>query len=241
MTEFFHQIIQPGMLPFTVSLGFVLLYWIVCCAGLVDLDMFDGAVDGVLEGSLDGAVDGAIDGALDGAADAAADGALDGAADAVSSGGVFQSLAAFANFGKVPATIVLSILIFVMWVLAYLYHTLLLPKIGGFGFPILVVSLVMFVPIFLIGIGVTGLITRPLRPVFEDVRRLGHHQLVGQICVIKTTRVTDSFGQAELTHDGATLLLSVFCTSDNKLSRGNDAVIVGYVGSVDKYEVRAMD
>ncbi len=96
--EFFKYLFSFQMMPYTVPLFVMLLYWIFFMCGVVgDSDAgvdaaadsaVDGAVDAAADAALDGAVDAALDGAVDAALDGAVDAALDGAADAALDGAV---------------------------------------------------------------------------------------------------------------------------------------------------------
>ena len=92
MLEFISLLFSFQMMPYTVPLFVILLYWILFMFGVAgDSDaamdgVADAAIDGAVDGVADAAVDGIADAALDGAADAALDGAVDGAADAALDG-----------------------------------------------------------------------------------------------------------------------------------------------------------
>ena len=81
--EFIKYLFSYQMMPYTVPLFVMLLYWIFFLCGVAgDADgAADGAVDAAADGAVDAAADAAIDGAVDGALDGVADGALDGVAD----------------------------------------------------------------------------------------------------------------------------------------------------------------
>ena len=92
--EFLRYLFSYQMMPYTVPLFVMLMYWIFFLCGVAgDGDAgvnaaADGAIDGAADAAADAAVDAAVDGALDGVADGALDGALDGAVDGVLDGAV---------------------------------------------------------------------------------------------------------------------------------------------------------
>ena len=96
--DFLKLLFSFRMMPYTVPLFVMLLYWIFFLLGVAgDSDAgvdaaADSAVDGAVDGALDGAVDGALDGVADAALDGAVDGALDGAVDAALDGTVDGAL-----------------------------------------------------------------------------------------------------------------------------------------------------
>jgi hypothetical protein len=287
MIEFFHQIVQPCMLPYTGLLVLMLLFWGLAFATGIDLDGgldgvdgaldgVDGALDGVdgaldgVDGALDGVdgaldgVDGALDGAdgaldgVDGALDGAdgaldgADGALDGAESAVdhadvahaavSSPSVFGSVLSLLSFGKIPASIIFSVLVIVMWVLAYLYNFCLRPLFGDFAMPVaIVVGVVAFGVIFAVSIFISSLVLKPLAKAFEDEGQRGQQHLIGKSCVVTSSVVEAGFGEAEVAGETGPLLLSVRCAEENGLSKGDEALILGYNKERNTYQVRPLD
>ena len=241
MIEFFHNIVLPAMLPFTIPFLMMLAYWLfVICTGLdFGSEALDGALDGLVDGVLDGAVDGVVDAAADGAIDAATDGAVGGAAEAAGES-LLGMLLNFLNLGKVPATIVLSLIILKMWIFAYIYHILLKPNLGGLAIPLLAITIMVSFVIIVASVFLTAYTTRPLRKLFVDKIIHGTHSLVGNICIIKTSRVSAKSGQAEMKVDDNPLIFMVRCTQENQLSKGSEAVIVGYDSQKSIYEVRPL-
>jgi len=63
---------------------------------------------------------------------------------------------------------------------------------------------------------------------------------VGKICTIKTPSVSTKSGQAEVALEGGPLLLIVRGKEENKLGKGDEAVIVGYDEAANVYDVRAL-
>lgn len=245
MIDFFHNIITPAMLPYTVPVAISLAYWLfVICTGLdFGTEALDGALDGVLDGAMDGAVDGAVDGAIDGVADGAIDGAADGATDGAvegAGGTLLGMILNFLNLGKVPATVVFSLIFLKMWVFAYVYHIVLKPKIGGFAIPVLAITILATLVIFVLAIFATAYTTRPLRKLFIDKIQHGAQHLIGKICQVKTNKVTAKSGQAEMVIDDSPLLILVRCSEENGLTKGHEAVIVGYDEKDHIYDIRPL-
>lgn len=217
------------MLPFTIPFLMVLAYWLfVICTGL---DFGSEALDGALDGVLDGAVDAATDGAIE----AAADGALEAGAESL-----LGMILNFLNLGKVPATIVLSLIILKMWTFAYIYHILLKPSVGGFAIPVMAITIMASFAIVGGAVILTAYTTRPLRKLFIDKILHGAQHLVGEICIIKTSKVSARSGQAEMKIDDNPLIFMVCCSQENGLTKGSEAVIVDYDSKKNIYEVRPL-
>lgn len=262
MTEFLHIALGFPTVLFTVPLGVALLYWAVAIVGGIDLEALQGAdaLDGAaeaLDGALDGAVDGvadALDGALDGVADAA-DGALDGAADALDGaadgaeldaadaldhdGGVLVWLSTALRLGKVPLTVVVTLLLFWGWVTSFLVAWLFLHPLAGLltGLGAGVVGLALSL---VAGTALTNVSARPLEPVFRSAPGRRAASLAGEVCTVRTGRVDGRFGEALLTLGGDDLLLQVRCDVPNHLSRGASALIVHFDPQREAYVVEPL-
>ena len=233
-TEFFHRIIEPGMLPFTVLLGLVVVYWLIVIMGVIDIDFLDFGDFG-----LDSVLDSAGEGVAEGVTDAITEGGAPTDSAALGSSGALHSVLNFLNLGRVPVTVIASFLSLKMWVFAYLYHYYIFPKLS-LGVPAVIISIGLFSVIFIVSLFLTGLTTRPFRKIFHHATTRGHHNLTGKICKIKTTEVTADFGQAELRVDSSFLLLSVRCTDGTRFIKGDEAVITFYNTEKDVYEIKKM-
>lgn len=205
---------------FTVLLAVMMSYWIFVILGFLDIDLFDFDVDI----DLDGAVDAGIDGAAEGAAEGAMEGALEGSADAGAS--LFGQILSLLSVGTVPVTILATFLAFFGFIFSFL-GAHFLSNILGMTLGALAI-LGILAGSFLLATTLTGFAARPFRGLFETVTSQGGAALVGQVCVITTGKVTTSFGQATLDDGAGGLNLSVRLDDDAPLSRGEQALIIGY-------------
>lgn len=249
MDEFIAAIVSFPTVVFTVSLFVIVGYWLLALVGGIGSEMLDGtagkidAMAGKLDGSIDamaGKVDGIV-GKLDGAVDGMVEGAVDGAtgkvdavAGAASGGG---SLLAAIGFGKVPATIVMTMLTVFAWT-ASTFGTLMAREYG-------VAS-----PLILGGIGLgamllagmlSGMIAGALGKAFRRHRPIQRGDLVGKIATVTTGRVDERFGQANLHEDGAELVVDVRCPTPNTLARHVKVVLVSYDADSHVYTVEAFE
>lgn len=246
MDEFIEAIVSFPTVVFTVSLFVVVGYWLLALIGGIGSDMLDGAA-GKIDGAVDamaGKVDGAVDamaGKVDGAVDAAAgkvDGAMDGATgkvEAVAGGG--GGMLAALGFGKVPATVVITMLTVFAWTLSALgtlwareFGVASAPVLGGIGLG----------AVLLAGI-LSGLIAGALGKAFKRHRPVARGDLVGKIGTVTTGRVDERFGQANLHEDGADLVVDVRCPSPNTLVRYAKVVLVSYDAETHVYTVEAFE
>jgi len=236
----------------TVLLGLVIVYWVVSSLTGAGGEV-DGALEGGLESLVDGAAESAFEGALegleslaDGAGEAALEGMTEGVAEGMAEGlgeagaeagaeGAADSLA-WSGLGRlfgclgltaVPVTLFLSMLILFTWLMSLGLSRLLGHHVGmattglitGGGLLMLAGAL---------GLGLTALVVRPLRPLFKSPDTLKRRDLVGQQVTIRSLRVDERFGQAEYADGQAGLLLHVRCHEPGLLSRGQTAIITRY-------------
>ncbi len=66
-------------------------------------------------------------------------------------------------------------------------------------------------------------------------------QIVGKTCVITTSQVTPSHGQAEFASDGAPLLLNVRTKEGDTLALGDEALILDHDQHENVYTVMKFD
>ena len=197
MLELFHEALRPVNLPFTILLGLVTGYWLLVVVGFLDFDVNGGEI----EVSPDGAGD------------------LTQATEGLS--GSLKSAMQFLNFGDVPGTIVGSILVLSLWTFS---------MVGNFYFAdgsTLRVVLILGVNL-VAAVLVTKVCTTPLKKFFKALNKEyeEHLPVVGRTCVITTSEVTDSFGQAQIDTSGAPLLINVRTFGDTVLVKGETALII---------------
>ncbi|GAA3460853.1 hypothetical protein ACFFSW_33470 [Saccharothrix longispora] len=125
------------------------------------------------------------------------------------------------DIGGVPATVGLSLLVAFSW-FGSLAGTVLLAPSTGVGFAVLGGSL-------LVGLVLTRLLMAPLKRLFPDDPPASRLDFVGRPCVIRTGRVTQAFGQAEVTAaDGSSAVVQVRQAGNDTLTAGVTALIFDY-------------
>ncbi|MFG1961381.1 hypothetical protein [Nonomuraea sp. NPDC049028] len=123
------------------------------------------------------------------------------------------------GLGGVPAGIALSLLIAFAWLLAL---------IGSQVAPGIALPVVPILALIGAWLGTRALLS-PLRRLFPDARRPSRGDFVGQMCVIRTGQATADFGQAEVTApDGSSAVVQVRTTGQDRLARGDNALIFEY-------------
>ena len=127
----------------------------------------------------------------------------------------------FLGIGDVPVMVIVSVLGLSMWLGSMLGNYYLT---GGSQ----LYALAMLVPNFLISVVVTRYVTLPLRPLFRLINkdRGPGEEVLGRVCQIVTSEATPTFGQAEITRSGASVLINVRTLDDVVLVKGARAAVV---------------
>ena len=211
MLELIQESITSYNLPFTVLLGLVLLYWLTAAIGMVDLDSFDVDVD------LDADVEG----------DAGAE------AGSISALGGFLK---FVNADRVPVMIVASLLAIFLWMGSLALNSSFnadgsLGKAMLFLIPNLIGSLIL-----------TKIVTQPLKALFSKISLDGetHEPVVGRTGTVKSSEITDSFGQVEIPTDGAPLLVNARLADgiEEPIAKNASVVVLRHDKELNLYFVR---
>lgn len=168
-----------------------------------------------------------------------ADGSGDMGADAVD-GGLAGLLMKFGLDG-VPITIILTLLFLFSWFLSYLGQISLLNLLPsgalryGAGTVLAVVAFAASFPI-------VGIICRPIRPAFKQLENpTTAKSVLGQTVIIRTGKVTSTFGEAVLADGGAGLILKVRADEATGLKRGDRAVLLEYLETENAYSIVSED
>jgi hypothetical protein len=246
MAEVFVLALSFPSVVFTVLLGVVLVYWAFVMVGVIHIG--EGS-EGALEGHIDGATKGMLEGAVDhlggGHADVGdfggghGDGDVDlGDADDGEGSGALAAIMSALHLRSVPATVVISLIITFGWlvsVVAMQVVTRLAPALGG-----VLLSTAVLIASFLLALPLTSIAARPLAKVFAPKHAPVKSDFIGRTCVIRTGSVTDKLGEATLHDGGAGLVLRVRVDGDQKLGRGEQALIVDYDAERETYLVEPM-
>lgn len=214
MIEFIQFAFAPANAFFSVLTALMFLYWIVAAIGVLDLEFLDFDID------LDMEVEGEIE------------------ADAVSDvGGAFNAFMAFFYVGQVPVTILLSILVFSMWVLAMATNAYVNPT-GGFwlGLPVAGGSI-------LAGLLSVKVLGWPFGKLFSALHANPNElkDVVGKLCVVTTSQASTKRGQAEVQTQGAPILINCITENGEVLHKGDEAVILEHKQTQGVYVIAPVD
>ncbi len=137
----------------------------------------------------------------------------------------------------VPIMIVISIMSFVSFIICYtavkfgLFWTENESIIWLIGSAIALVS-------FLCAIPITAQLIKPLKGFFAQLKGdNGAKNLLARTCKIRSTKVTDSFGEAECIMDGASLIIKVRAPEKYAFKKGDTAYIIEFDNLNNIYHV----
>jgi hypothetical protein len=103
----------------------------------------------------------------------------------------------------------------------------------------LLIASLLLVPNVLASLFITKFVTLPFRALFKTL----HHErqvtpdILGQVCVVKASKVDATSGQAEVAGNGAPLLLNVRTTDGEVLDKGEEALIIQFNEHTNTYIV----
>ncbi|RII09194.1 hypothetical protein DSC45_32230 [Streptomyces sp. YIM 130001] len=136
-----------------------------------------------------------------------------------------------AGLGGVPVAITASLVITVAWGLS-LTGSVLVERSAAQGTLRQALSAAVLVVALLLAWAVTRILLRPLRALFPDEPEPSRLDFIGLTCTVRTSRVDQSFGQAEVTAaDGAVALVQVRVdphAADSGLTAGSTALLYAY-------------
>lgn len=208
--EFFKELITLVNLPVTIMMGMVVLYWSMVILGVLGMDAidFDLGVDADLDLDLDPGID----------------------AEPASA---FSEVLGFLHLGEVPAMIVGSLLVFLMWILTVLSNHYLNSEQS------LILGLLFALPNLFISVMVTKAFLWPFLNVFKTDQTTveTRENMIGVKGVVMTSEVTGTFGQLEIQIDGPPVVINARTNDGEKLAKGDYAKIVAYNLANDTFTV----
>lgn len=157
-----------------------------------------------------------------------------GEPDSDTSEGTNASWLEHIGLGGVPLTISLALLDFYSWIFSLLgkkYLTFLFDDVitgAASGSIVALVSVLLAIPI-------SALCIKPLRTMFTTHETSRKSDLTGLVCVLTTSKVTGSFGQA--TSEDGSMIINVRAKEPNEMNKGDKLILLGYDEIHDSYEV----
>lgn len=205
---------------FSVMLVVCVLFWLVAMLGFVDIDALD--ID--LPDGFD--VPGADD--LLHATHSAHH-------EILHADGLAGLLLRFGLNG-VPLTIVITLVTLFGWLISY-YSSYALSGVLPFAWLRFLIGIPVFVASLIGGMMITSVLVKPIRPFFKKTEQVTRKQVLGQVAIIKTSKVTETFGEAEFQDGGAGLILKVRTSEPNDFKKGDKVVLLEYLAGDNTYRI----
>lgn len=141
----------------------------------------------------------------------------------------------------VPLSIVMGLIALFAWAACYALVALFSVGEPGNWFNLLVGTLA--IPVSLAAaVLLTAAIVRPLRPLFQALNGTAPDKvLLGATATIRTTRVDERFGEAQLQMDGADLIVKVRAPAEKNLKKGDKVVLVEHEKEQNLFWVVSVD
>ena len=165
------------------------------------------------------------------------DGDVDFSADAPAAEGLAGFMLSWGLTG-VPITIVFCVLSLVGWFICYYAVYLTFDYIPN-GVLEYLAGAVILVISFFTSLPITAFFIRPLKKLFSKALAISNKHILGQIAVVRSSKVTASFGEATFNDGGAGLLLRVRSAEENNLKKGDAVALVEYNQVDGSYRVIA--
>lgn len=137
----------------------------------------------------------------------------------------------FLNIGSVPTMLWISIFAVAGWMVSRLWNSP--APHPAFQWD---TDLVAVIRDFGIAAFITKLTTQPLRGRFDPVEPNKAKDLIGKVCIVTTSEVSPTFGEADLATDGAPLKLKVR-NSKGEITKGDTVLITYYREEENAYLV----
>ena len=213
MKEIWNLAISPQVLPLTILLVPVALYWLLNVLGAVDLDFLDVDLDTHAAHSADGHH------------------------DSSSHDSWFHGALRFVNATDVPVMIVLSVLVILLWACAMIGNLCFNAQQSGMTGGIIAVA-ALFSAVIL-----TRFVVAPMKPFFRLIRADDekHPPVVGRTGTVRTAWVDERTGQVEIQMQGAPLLINArIATGTSSLPRNTEVIVIANDPETGIYTVRSL-
>ncbi len=210
MNEFLLTIVSFPTVLFTFFLGVAVLYWLCAAIGLVDIDVLDINLPDV-----------------DGQVHAHAEHTF-----AETFAGILLRL----GLNGVPVTIIITFVALVGWFISYYLSYFELALLGYnwvrfiVGVPIIVFSLYLAVLI-------TAQLIKPLRKFFAKTEQHVEKKILGQVAIVRSSKVDAHSGEANFDDGGAGLIVKVRAFGEQHFVRGDRVVLLEYLAEKHVYRV----
>lgn len=137
----------------------------------------------------------------------------------------------------VPLSIVMGLVALFAWATCYMIVALVAVGERGNWFNLLIGTAA--IPLSVVAaVLVTAQVVRPLRPLFRALNASAPDKvLLGATATVRSSRVDEAFGEAQLVMDGADLIVKIRATADKALKKGDKVVLIEHRKDTNLYWV----
>lgn len=147
----------------------------------------------------------------------------------------FAGLMVTLGLTGVPFTLVLTLLFSYSWLICYfIVHFFFFW--GDNNLFNLLIGTGVILGSFAASILLTAKTVKPLRPLFRSLHNPEVKKIVvGKTCAVRSTRVDESFGEANIVIDGADLIIKVRSKAEHNLKKGDTALVLEHKKDENTY------
>lgn len=199
MDPFYQNISSFPTAFFTFFLAICTLYWLIAVLGIVDIDILNiDSIETDFEVGSEASTANALAGVM-------------------------------LKFGLhgVPVTIIISFLSLFGWLTSY-YTVHFLSSFIPTGVLYFLFALLVLITAFWIAVLLTAMIVILIRPFFYKVEQQTTKRVLGQRAVVRSSKVTDTTGEAFLNDGGAGLILKVRSDKGVSFAKGDKVILLEY-------------
>ena len=162
-----------------------------------------------------------------------ADVELETQANTASTSGIFNNL----GLSEVPLTVSASIIIMTAWLISIYSQAWFLAEFKSHSLYYVFGALIILA-CSIISLPLSALITKPLRRFFTSKQTANKHDFIGLECTIATSKVTQTFGQARVTLQGAEQLIEIRVQdSTYQFNLGDTALLIEHLVDSRSYVI----
>lgn len=210
MNEFLLTIVSFPTVFFTFVLGVAVLYWLCAAMGLVDIEMLDMDLPDV-----------------DGHVHAHAEHAF-----AETFAGILLRL----GLNGVPVTIIITFIALVGWLISY-YLSYFELSLFGYNWVRFIVGIPIIIFSLYIAVFVTAQLIKPLRKFFAKTEQHVEKKILGQVAIVRSSKVDNHSGEATFDDGGAGLIIKVRAFDEQHFVRGDRVVLLEFLAGQHVYRV----
>jgi len=213
MKELIEISFSPVNAFFSVMCIVMVIYWILVIIAGIDPDLFSVDFD---------------------SSDVDTDSGFDGDGEADSSG--FMKVLEYFNFDELPLMFIITIIFFSMWLIGVNVSYYL-------GIESTLLGFLLLIPNFILSLFVVKLFSKPLGYFYKQVNHKGEPEIdfLGRRCTVISSVGRHKTGQLQLTVNGDPMKLYARSNTDEVLTAGQQAVIVGESPDKKYYLVEKFD